>query len=192
MDAAIELFAAGGIRGTSLAAIGERAGMSRGAVNFHFGSKENLIAEAVGRVVSDWQKDIEIDEPRDEAAVVATFDSLFALHRWSLEEQTESMSLFYSVVFEALGTSSHMRDQIAELIRHQRSQVASFVARAQDAGVIAADVRPDAFAAWFTAAIRGLGYHYMVEGKSRTLDETYAELRAAVLGRLLQHGSRNE
>ena len=35
MQAAIELFAEQGVRGASVAAIGARAGMSRGAVNFH-------------------------------------------------------------------------------------------------------------------------------------------------------------
>lgn len=42
LDAAEELFAAHGIDGTTLQAIGERAGVSRGLPNYLFGSKEAL------------------------------------------------------------------------------------------------------------------------------------------------------
>lgn len=43
LDAALELYARGGFRGTGLAAIGERAGISHAAVLYHFGSAVNLL-----------------------------------------------------------------------------------------------------------------------------------------------------
>jgi AcrR family transcriptional regulator len=43
LDAATELFATGGSRGTGLIAIGERAGVSHSAVLYHFGSAEALL-----------------------------------------------------------------------------------------------------------------------------------------------------
>ncbi|WP_141014684.1 TetR/AcrR family transcriptional regulator [Nocardioides sambongensis] len=45
IEAAITLLAERGYAGASLAAIGERAGVSRGLVTHHFGSKEQCIAE---------------------------------------------------------------------------------------------------------------------------------------------------
>jgi TetR/AcrR family transcriptional regulator, regulator of cefoperazone and chloramphenicol sensitivity len=42
LDAAIELFAAGGVGGTTIRAVAEEAGVSPGLVIHHFGSKEGL------------------------------------------------------------------------------------------------------------------------------------------------------
>jgi AcrR family transcriptional regulator len=43
LDAALELYSRGGFRGTGLAAIGERVGISHAAVLYHFGSAVNLL-----------------------------------------------------------------------------------------------------------------------------------------------------
>jgi AcrR family transcriptional regulator len=43
LDAALDLYARGGFRGTGLAAIGERVGISHAAVLYHFGSAVNLL-----------------------------------------------------------------------------------------------------------------------------------------------------
>jgi len=47
LDAALELYARGGFRGTGLAAIGERVGISHAAVLYHFGSAVNLLREVL-------------------------------------------------------------------------------------------------------------------------------------------------
>ena len=51
VDAAEVLFAENGYNGTSLRQITERAGANIAAVNYHFGSKENLLIEILDRVV---------------------------------------------------------------------------------------------------------------------------------------------
>lgn len=49
LDAAEELFARNGFAGTSLRALTEAAEVNLAAVNYHFGSKETLIEEAIKR-----------------------------------------------------------------------------------------------------------------------------------------------
>src|SRR5262245_25666186 len=49
LDAAAELIAERGVEGTSLASIGERAGVSRGLPTHHFGSKDALVARLARR-----------------------------------------------------------------------------------------------------------------------------------------------
>lgn len=49
LDAAENLFAAMGYKGTSLRAITGRAGVNLAAVNYHFGSKESLLEEVIKR-----------------------------------------------------------------------------------------------------------------------------------------------
>ncbi|WP_053160911.1 TetR/AcrR family transcriptional regulator [Streptomyces caatingaensis] len=48
LEAATELVAEGGPRAASVQAVAGRAGISRGSVAWHFGSKEGLIAEVIG------------------------------------------------------------------------------------------------------------------------------------------------
>ena len=45
LEAAMELYAKGGFRGTGLTAIGERVGVSHAAVLYHFGTARNLLRE---------------------------------------------------------------------------------------------------------------------------------------------------
>lgn len=52
IEAAEVLFAADGYEGTSLREITERAGVNVAAVNYHFGSKERLLAALLDRIIS--------------------------------------------------------------------------------------------------------------------------------------------
>src|SRR5699024_2121118 len=53
IEAAAELFASHGVRGTSLIAVAERAGFSRGAVHGNFSDKDDLASAVVEFVVED-------------------------------------------------------------------------------------------------------------------------------------------
>ena len=53
VESAAELFAARGVRGTSLIAVAERAGFTRGAVHGNFSDKDELAAAVVQFVVED-------------------------------------------------------------------------------------------------------------------------------------------
>jgi AcrR family transcriptional regulator len=53
IESASELFASHGVRGTSLIAVAERAGFSRGAVHGNFSDKDDLAAAVVEFVVED-------------------------------------------------------------------------------------------------------------------------------------------
>src|SRR5258708_32621479 len=66
--AAAELFAQRGYSATSVAAIGEAAGVSRGLVNFHFQTKEKLLHAVIEELVSDLEShmfpaDATVDPP---------------------------------------------------------------------------------------------------------------------------------
>lgn len=50
IESAIDLLATRGYAGTSLAAIGTQAGLSRGLVTHHFGTKEQCVAEVVTHI----------------------------------------------------------------------------------------------------------------------------------------------
>lgn len=54
LEAAAEIFAARGYRGTSVKDVAERAGMTKGAVYFHFPSKESLAVAVVEEHYRRW------------------------------------------------------------------------------------------------------------------------------------------
>lgn len=53
VDAALDLFTEHGYNGTSLQMIGDRLGVSKAAVTYHFRSKDELLAAAVGPAFAD-------------------------------------------------------------------------------------------------------------------------------------------
>jgi AcrR family transcriptional regulator len=58
IEAAIELLNTVGIQGTTLVAIGEKAGYSRGLVTHHFGSKAGLFRAVLKRITANWTNDL--------------------------------------------------------------------------------------------------------------------------------------
>src|SRR6476646_5674610 len=54
LDAAIELLAEAGYAGMTLAAVGDRAGYSRGLVTTRFGNKQNLLRALTDRLTERW------------------------------------------------------------------------------------------------------------------------------------------
>ncbi|MEM9325682.1 MAG: TetR/AcrR family transcriptional regulator [Bacteroidota bacterium] len=68
MDAALELFATRGYMATSITAIGQRAGISKGLMYHYFESKEQLLREMINGLMTDGEKEVSkliTDDPRE-------------------------------------------------------------------------------------------------------------------------------
>src|SRR5215210_270701 len=86
VDAATTLFAERGYRDTSVQAIGERAGVSRGSIFWHFGSKEGLLWAVVKRSFEDWESDVLVPDVGEATGIEAVGRAL-AAHRRFLTER---------------------------------------------------------------------------------------------------------
>jgi AcrR family transcriptional regulator len=87
IDAAARLFAQGGFTASSVAAIGEAAGVSRGLVNFHFSTKENLLRAVIEQLVAELEQQMfPPDPPADPLAALAV---LVEAHRRFLSERPD-------------------------------------------------------------------------------------------------------
>ena len=105
LRASMELFATRGFDGASISAIASRAGVSRGAVFWHFGSKAALFKEACVRFFVPFWREFEksLDgPPRErvfglleayESFVASNRETIRAFVRWVLESQTMRESL---------------------------------------------------------------------------------------------------
>ena len=106
MAASMELFATRGYEGTSISQIAARAGISRGAVFWHFGSKAALFKEACKRFFIPFWREVErsLESLGPRERILALFDmyeefttnnreTIQALVRWVLESPTMRESL---------------------------------------------------------------------------------------------------
>jgi AcrR family transcriptional regulator len=105
LRASMELFARRGFEATSITAIAAHAGVSRGAVFWHFGSKAALFKEACNRFFVPFWREFErtLDGPAHERVflmleayerfVASNRETIAAFVRWVLESQTMRESL---------------------------------------------------------------------------------------------------
>src|SRR5579863_10330902 len=78
IDAAMDLFASYGYRGTSLARIARAAGVTKGALYWHFYDKEDFFLAVSDRVLGEWTEAFEYRAPaRDAREFQAQFTQLF-------------------------------------------------------------------------------------------------------------------
>jgi len=128
IHASMELFATRGYEGTSISAIAAKAEISRGAVFWHFGSKEGLFREACKRFFIPFWREVERSleslAPRDR--VLALFDlyeqfvtvnreTIQALVRWVLESETMRESLRAELLQLHAMFTNDLRAAIAEI-----------------------------------------------------------------------------
>jgi AcrR family transcriptional regulator len=80
VEAAIELLNTAGIQGTTLVAIGDKAGYSRGLVSHHFGSKAGLFRAVLKRITASWTADLQaaLGDDTGIAAFTAAIDAHLA------------------------------------------------------------------------------------------------------------------
>jgi AcrR family transcriptional regulator len=149
IDAAVDLFSERGYPGTSLGDIIERAEMTKGALYYHFDSKEALAAEVVAE---------------GSARLLATFDAISE----STAPALESIVHGTFVVVDQLGTDKVARvgtvlmrvfagfsESAADTYRRWLSAMAADVARARDEGDVREDVDIVAVAETFVGAVVG-------------------------------------
>lgn len=67
LAAALEEASDSGIHQTSLAAIATRAGVAIGSLNYHFGSREELLRELMGSLTADLMSRLHATDPNDDA-----------------------------------------------------------------------------------------------------------------------------
>jgi AcrR family transcriptional regulator len=128
IHASMELFATRGYEGTSISAIAAKAEISRGAVFWHFGSKEGLFREACKRFFIPFWREVERSPeslpPRErvlslfdmyEQFVTGNRDTIQALVRWVLESDTMRESLRSELMALHGMFTSDLRAAIAEL-----------------------------------------------------------------------------
>lgn len=161
LDAAGELMSERGYVGMTLAAVGERAGYSRGLVTIHFGSKENLLDALVERITVDWSHR-RVPETDGKSGLDGLLTMLRAIAD-QFEQDPRHIKLLYALMFEAVGDNEILRRRFVGFHRRQRTDVANLVRRGIKDGSIKPATIVDDEATAIIAALRGIGYQWLLD-----------------------------
>ncbi len=133
-----------GTAGSTFERVAREAGVSRGLLHYYFGTKEQLLAEAVRR---DCQ--LRLERLEQQLVGAQTADDFIGLMAQHLQDAIREDPDFITLLFE-LFTLSRRNDEIAteyaNLMRTMREQVAGMLTVAQDEGVLRLHADPEAIA----------------------------------------------
>jgi len=160
VNATIDLLNTVGMAGTTLIAIGELAGYSRGLATHHFGSKAGLFRKVLRHITAVWTEELENNlRGRDGlAALLAALDA-HRDHMLNFPRHARAMNILWSASFDP---AAEFKPNVIEFHRLQRANAAVWVKAGQASGEIKADVDAVRFAEQFYASLLGLNYQWLV------------------------------
>jgi AcrR family transcriptional regulator len=133
-----------GAVGSTFDNVSREAGVSRGLLHYYFGTKEQLLVEAVRR---DCELRMEMLE--QQLAGARTADGFIDMMAQNLQETVRADPDFVTLLFELFTLSRRNAEVAAEyagLIRRTREQVAGMLATAQRDGVLRLHAEPEVVA----------------------------------------------
>jgi len=163
VNATIELLNTVGLAGTTLIAIGETAGYSRGLASHHFGSKSGLFRKVLKHITAVWTEELESNlEGKDGLkAILAALDA-HRDHMLHFPHHARAMNILWSASFDP---ASEFKPNVVEFHRLQRAGAAAWVIEGQEKKEIKADIDATSFAEQFYASLLGLNFQWLVNPK---------------------------
>jgi AcrR family transcriptional regulator len=161
IDAMRSSVARRGTAGSTFDHVSREAGVSRGLLHYYFGTKEQLLVEAVRR-------DCELRMERLESRLskAKTADDFIDLMAQDLRQTVRDEPDMITLIFELFTLSRHNTDIAAEyaaLMRRTREQVAGMLAVAGREGVLHLHAEPEAVAEVLFALADGFALRMLAE-----------------------------
>jgi AcrR family transcriptional regulator len=144
VDAMRRSVARRGTVGSTFDHVSREAGVSRGLLHYYFGTKEQLLVEAVRR-----DCELRMERLERQLSTAQTADDFIDLMAQSLQETVRQDPDFVTLVFELFTLSRRHPDiaiEYAGLMRRTREQVAEMLAAAQGEGILRLHAEPEAVA----------------------------------------------
>jgi len=178
LAAAIDCFARFGYQGTSIDRIARHAGVTKGALYYHFKDKEELLFEAVSGRVGEFEQHVlaEVGPANDTlASLKRVIDACF-FHATVSNHRRFIMTL----MIEALDTNPQLSARFQRILRRMRFFLADVVRRGQAAGRVRSDIDAEETAALIAGAIMGAEIQHYQDPQEvdlrRVLDTLVAQL----------------
>jgi AcrR family transcriptional regulator len=160
IEAAIELLNTVGVQGTTLAAIGEKSGYSRGLATHHFGSKAGLFRKVLKRISAAWNEELtgKLAGKTGLQAITTAIDSHLS-HALRHPDYIRAQNILWGA---AMDPSSEFKPNVAEFMSIQRESVAAWVKGGQALGEIHEDINARRIAEQYYGALIGINSQWLV------------------------------
>src|SRR5262245_21132372 len=134
MKIAIDCFAKYGFQATSIDRIAKAAGVTKGALYYHFKDKEDLLFEAVRNRVGQFERRVATD------VTAPTRDAAKSLRRDGqacLEHATKSnhRRFIVTLMVEALDTNDRLSQQLRSMMNRFRQYLIDIIKSGQESGL---------------------------------------------------------
>jgi AcrR family transcriptional regulator len=161
LQGTLECLRRNGLRGTTSRAIAAAAGVNLGAITYHFGSKDELVARALLTAVKGWiEPALEILRRDMDPAerLLAAVDQL----RSSFEGAREMLPLYLEALVAAPRHDT-LRSGVEALLGEVRTLLSAQLREQRDSGYVPAWVDPDAMATLLVSTADGIALHATLE-----------------------------
>jgi AcrR family transcriptional regulator len=164
LDAAIDLILQRGTDGTTLLAIGEKAGYSRGLATYRFGSKAGLFDAVCKSISRRWLSYLKsgVGSKVGVDAMCVALDAFFQF----ISDFPRDARVLQILYCGAASPQSEYRQTSVNIHQRQRDDVAEWVRAGIREGSIRDDANPESVAAQYIAYISGMTYLWLINPES--------------------------
>jgi AcrR family transcriptional regulator len=165
IDAAMDLFASYGYRGTSLARIARAAGVTKGALYWHFADKEEFFIAVVAKVLGEWEQIFEKSARAANAVEFRAefgrmFDTMAALN----EKNPWVSRLLLIIALESHKIGPRVLRSMRKANLHGIASFRELVERGQRLGIFDAELEPNWAATQIFSSYLGLAMLWYLHG----------------------------
>lgn len=168
-DIAIDCFARYGFQGSSIDRIARAAGVTKGAVYYHFRDKEHLLEVAVSDRISEFEARVQ-----NACAGLGPEEALRRIAAVCIEHahSNDHPRFVISIMVEAIDTNAAISNQLRDMMRRFRLFLRNVVKQGQQSGVFRADVDPEQVAAGYTSSVLGAEIQFYQDPENFSLDRS--------------------
>jgi len=180
MAIAIDCFARYGYQGTSIDRIASAAGVTKGALYYHFRDKEDLLFEAVQDRIAEFENRVvgAVRPETDPSGALAEIARV-CVH---IATKNNLRRFILTLMVEALDTNPRLSEAFRGILRRFRSYLAGIVRVGQEQGVFRRDVDAGLAAQLFAGGVIGAELqHYQDPDRvdlARAMDGVVAQVMA--------------
>jgi AcrR family transcriptional regulator len=164
LEAAADLIVEVGYHKMTLAAIGERAGYSRGLATVRFGSKAALLQRLVEWSTAGWYERRALSRTEGKSGYDSTIMMFDGISR-ERADAPRKMRTFYSLMFQALELHPDLREYFVAFHRQLHADINAVITRGIRDGSIDPSHDPHRDADFIIANLRGVAYLWALDAE---------------------------
>lgn len=166
---AIDCFGHHGFAGTSIDQVAKAAGVTKGAIYYHFRDKEDLLAAAVADRVTAFENSVQRTVEEVSADLALRRIAEICCRNTRAGDHTR---FTIKLMVEAIDSMPQVSEQLRGMMRRFRGYLRNIIRRGQSSGLLRADVDAAVLAANFTSTVIGAQVQFYQDQERFDLEAT--------------------